>query len=669
MVAAVTTVFLLAYADSRREQARALDDFIAEQSALARFSADAMSARLDGVVRDLESTAALEDATHAAIALHRLVENDSPYVVAALRSMAGGAWLEASASGHTTIASSSTMATARELLARDPDMNDVQVSAPLAGEAAEGRLRLVALRHEERIVVLLVDLERLLRGRNDATKATDPPHRIIVLDDSRRSLTLGHDDQHASGVATLLAQLADARTGATLLTRETAASLGLPPRLAVAAFAPVPVRRGHAWSMVLIASARRVRDRARMSVYRLAAATGVASLLVALFGVSITRQQRREQALADALHLAEATSALRERSEKMIEAIPIGVLALDRTRQVTSTNPYLQERGVRTGPTLAHALPHATADELGQLDALLVDARERRAATERTGISLHLAHGERRDIDAYAIPLGRPLADVECFLVLHDRTAVRALERNLVRAEKLATIGTLAAGVAHEVGTPLGIISGRAEQLLERVPTGDPCDPTRKSVMSILTQVDKVSTTIRQLLDFARIRPIDAELVTPVQALRNAAALLDHRFRHAKVALHVDVAVGVPAVAADPGQLEQVLVNLLMNACDACTEGGRVWVRANESGARVAIEICDDGAGIPAEALSLVLDPFFTTKKRGQGTGLGLTIAADIVKNHGGVLEIESVVGEGTTMRVLLPRAIKEPAVPSSNAT
>jgi signal transduction histidine kinase len=113
----------------------------------------------------------------------------------------------------------------------------------------------------------------------------------------------------------------------------------------------------------------------------------------------------------------------------------------------------------------------------------------------------------------------------------------------------------------------------------------------------------------------------------------------------------------VASVAADPGQLEQVLVNLLVNACDACAAGGQVVARASEQSDEVAFEVIDDGAGIPAEHLSSVLDPFFTTKKRGQGTGLGLTIAADIIKNHGGRLEIDSTVGRGTTVRFLLPKA------------
>ncbi|HEX6838604.1 MAG TPA: ATP-binding protein, partial [Polyangia bacterium] len=257
----------------------------------------------------------------------------------------------------------------------------------------------------------------------------------------------------------------------------------------------------------------------------------------------------------------------------------------------------------------------------------------------------------------FAIPLARPLADVDCFVVIHDRTDLRRLERSLMRAEKLATIGTLSAGIAHEVGTPLGIISGRAEQLLTRVPDGEAGEAMKKGLSSILGQVDKVSTTIRQLLDFARTRPVTVEAVSAASAVGAAASLLEHRFRQAKVAVSTDAPPSLPPLAADPGQLEQVLVNLLMNACDACAAGGHVTARALAGDDGVVLEVADDGSGIAAEHLPSVLDPFFTTKKRGQGTGLGLTIAADIVKNHGGSLAIDSAPGRGTTVRVVWPAA------------
>jgi signal transduction histidine kinase len=487
------------------------------------------------------------------------------------------------------------------------------------------------------------------------------PMGWIVMDEARRWTLHGprelswHDDHgHTRNLQELLADMGRGGSGARFLDRPSADALGLGPRSAVAGYAPVPGRR---WSVAVVTSARRMRDRGRLAGWRLGAATAMAGLLVALFGVVIARQQRRGEELASALRLAAETAALRERSEKIVEAIPLGVLALDKLGRVTSVNAFLAQRGVTTGASLGAALTEA--DERAPLEALIATAMSTRTTTERRDLRVTFAGlgSERRDVDAYAVPLARPLPDVDCFLLLHDRTDVRRLERNLARAEKLATIGTLAAGVAHEVGTPLGIISGRAEQLLSRVPDGDAGEHTRKGLTSILAQVDKVSTTIRQLLDFARVRPVEASALTPQQLLASAAALLEHRFRQQRVALAVEAPPSLPAIAADPGQLEQVLVNLLINACDACAGGGHVTARATHRDDSVEVAVVDDGCGIAPEHLPSVIDPFFTTKKRGQGTGLGLTIAADIIKNHGGTLEIDSAVGKGTTVRVRLPVA------------
>ncbi len=676
MLGAVVAVFLLAYFDLLREQARAFDDFAAEQATLARAFAATLGARLDAVLHDLDSASAFARLSReqAEPALARLVGAGELYREVDVLDGAGAPLLEVSAPGAARLARSETLRAARAQAFADlKGAAPIVISGPLrrsGAERNEERLRLFVARRGDRTVALLVNTARFFDGLQ--VEGGRVPTRFIVIDDAQRWLELGDttggamkwrtDERIASpDVVRLVERMRLGDQGALLLDRPAAASLGLERRSAIAGFAPVEIRGARPWSVAVVVSAMRVRDRARLAAWRLGAATGLAAVIVALFGVLVGRQQRRAQSLSEALKIAEATSALRERAEKIVETIPIGVLAIADhagTLRVTAANPYLVERGARAGNRLAPALG-ATGDESEALELLVVEARTTRRPAQRLGLKLHLGGGEARDVDAYAVPLGRPLADADCFLVLHDRTEVRLLEHNLQRAEKLATIGTLAAGVAHEVGTPLGIISGRAEQLLARIPEGD--EAMRKHVSSILAQVDKVSTTIRQLLDFARVRPIETAAVTPAQALSSAAALLDHRFRHAKVELKVEAPLTVPAVAADAGQLEQVIVNLLINACDACGEGGHVTARAVERGQngarRVALEIADDGSGIAAEHLPHVLDPFFTTKKRGQGTGLGLTIAADIVKNHGGAIEIDSAVGRGTTVRVLLPTA------------
>ncbi|HEX9100930.1 MAG TPA: ATP-binding protein, partial [Polyangia bacterium] len=622
-----------------------------------------LSARVSAVLRDVDTIATLDDVSTPALA--RLVAPGGSYQEIDLLDRDGRVVRAVHGGDAAAGDDAGLMGALARLFAAAPLDGRAVVSAPLrrAGDGGE-RLRFFLRRDARGAVALLVDTERFFDGiRQAAFESSVAPMRWIVMDDARRWVVLGVDERQAGwlqGHATrevdaLLGAMEKGEHGTLFLPRASADALGLGKRSAVAGFAAVPLRTG-AWSVAVAASAKRVRDRARLAAWRLAAATGLTALIVGLFGVAFTRQQKRAQALGDALRLAEATAALRERSEKLVESVPLGVLAVDGGGAVTAVNPFLADRGARTGASLTDALPGASSDERAPIDALVAEARATRRAQTRQGLSLTLA-GKPCEADAFAIPLARPLPDVDCFLVLHDRTHLRRLERSLQRAEKLATIGTLSAGIAHEVGTPLGIISGRAVQLLTRVPDGDAGEAMRKGLTSILGQVDKVSTTIRQLLDFARTRPVTVEAVSAASAVGAAASLLEHRFRQAKVAVSTDAPPSLPPLAADPGQLEQVLVNLLLNACDACAAGGHVSARARPADDGVLLEVADDGSGIAAEHLPSVLDPFFTTKKRGQGTGLGLTIAADIVKNHGGSLAIDSAPGKGTTVRVVWPAA------------
>ena len=672
MLAAVVVVFTLAYLDLRREQARALDDFTAEQTTLATGFAAALEARIAGVRHDLRAAAEAGSGDLEAI-LRSLVHDGRLYREADVFDASGKLVLELPVRPDRRMEDSHALRDARSAAVKEVENGQLAITGPLRrlpDDPSPEHLRIFALRAGGRTLAVLVDTDRFFEGLSlTPHEGGRPLMRCLVVDDEHRFIELGpgptgsdeswqiDDERLPADVVRLFERMSASVSGALPLSREAAESLGLDRRMAVAGFAPVHVDDHRTWAIAVVASAKRVRDRARVGAWRLAAATGLTSLLVGLFGVIVSRQQRRSLQLAEQLRLASTTAALRERSEKIVEAIPVGVITLDERLKVTAVNPYLGERSVMTGGTLAAALPEASPEALRALEALLERARSARRPTERMGLRLRLATEEVREVDVYAIPLEHPLPDTDCFLVINDRTEMRVLERNLVRAEKLATIGTLAAGIAHEVGTPLGIISGRAEQLLQRVPEGQAGDPMGKGLSSIIGQVDKVSTTIRQLLDFARVRPIEAVSVTPVHLLETASALLEHRFRQAKVALAVEAKATLPAVSADPGQLEQVFVNLLLNASDACAPGGHVKVAATLRGDRVCVEVTDDGCGISPEHVSAVLDPFFTTKKRGQGTGLGLTIAADIVKNHGGALEIDTAVGRGTTIRVYLPIA------------
>jgi signal transduction histidine kinase len=230
------------------------------------------------------------------------------------------------------------------------------------------------------------------------------------------------------------------------------------------------------------------------------------------------------------------------------------------------------------------------------------------------------------------------------------------LEHQLRRAATLAVAGRLATALAHEVGTPLNIVSGRAEGMLKTLP---PEDPGRHDLEIIIAQIDRISRIINSLLDTVRphrplLRPTAvADVLSPL------LPLLRHAARQRDVALEAETASPLPAIQADASQLQQVLINLVVNALEATPAGGRVTVRAasleRAGAAGVAIAVADTGSGIAPEQVPRLFEPFFTTKPRGQGTGLGLAICLEIVRAHGGDITVETAVGDGTTMTAWIP--------------
>lgn len=230
-------------------------------------------------------------------------------------------------------------------------------------------------------------------------------------------------------------------------------------------------------------------------------------------------------------------------------------------------------------------------------------------------------------------------------------------DERLVRADKLATMGALATGIAHEVSTPLGVIVGRAEQLLPRV-TGD--DRAKRAVEAIAQQADRIGGIVRGFLALARGDSPRTETIDPRALAEVALELVEHRFAKARVQLDREVPEHLPQVACEPRLIEQVLVNLLLNACDACDAGGHVELCLIAESERVAFVVTDDGVGISADASARIMEPFFTTKPAGQGSGLGLAIANELVKHHRGNLTVAARQGQrGTRACVELPAVLE----------
>jgi two-component system NtrC family sensor kinase len=242
----------------------------------------------------------------------------------------------------------------------------------------------------------------------------------------------------------------------------------------------------------------------------------------------------------------------------------------------------------------------------------------------------------------------------------------------LRHADRLTTVGKLASGIAHELGTPLNIVGGRGAMIAAGEATGD---EVVDNARIIVEQTERMTQIIRQLLDFARPRRVE-KARTDLQAMASdTAALLRPLADKRGVRIVVADSRGSGQAVADSGQIQQVIMNLLVNAIQATDRGGTVTVGLREETVRppsapdgtapqptVCLEVTDTGQGMDLETRARIFDPFFTTKDVGEGTGLGLSIAYGIVRDHGGWIDVHSQPGRGTTMALHLPQGAAEPA-------
>lgn len=237
------------------------------------------------------------------------------------------------------------------------------------------------------------------------------------------------------------------------------------------------------------------------------------------------------------------------------------------------------------------------------------------------------------------------------------------------RAEKLAAVGRLAAGVVHEINNPLATIAACSEALETRIEEGafegyDAVDDLSEYLGLIKSEAFRCKAITTGLLDFSRLRSGDREQVDPGEIVRAAARLISHQKRGNEIVQIVDIEEELPHVSADGGQIQQAVIALATNAIDAMPDGGTLSFRVFTKGSRVVIEVEDTGAGIPQEDMPKIFEPFFTTKDVGKGTGLGLSVCYGIISEHGGRLSVRSNVGRGTTFSIFLPSI---PGTPEPN--
>jgi len=234
-------------------------------------------------------------------------------------------------------------------------------------------------------------------------------------------------------------------------------------------------------------------------------------------------------------------------------------------------------------------------------------------------------------------------------------------QAQLIHSEKLASLGVLAGGVAHEINNPLMVILGRTELMLM---DQDLTDDAKKNLETICHETERIARIVQNLLTFSRkSRQEKIETVDVNDVLERTLMLSEHQLTVGNVHVHKEIDPNLPTIMANSGQLQQVFMNLIINAHHAMNDGGDLTVRTGTvPDDRVFVEISDTGCGIAPEDINRIFDPFFTTKEEGKGTGLGLAVSRNIIDNHGGEIGVQSRLGLGTTFRLILPKVpVTEP--------
>ncbi len=362
---------------------------------------------------------------------------------------------------------------------------------------------------------------------------------------------------------------------------------------------------------------------------------------------------------------------LKEFHENIVESINIGIFAVDLDDRVESWNAQMETMyGIR--PSAALRQPIAAlfpADFAARLTAV----RDELGTHTLYKFRVILPTGEARTANIAIAPLvTRDFVKVGRIILIDDITDRIQLETQLTQAEKLSSIGLLAAGVAHEVNTPLAVISSYTQMLSKNLR-----DDTRLAPVleKITQQTFRASEIVNGLLNFSRTSGSEFTPIDLNQLLRDTATLLEHQFKTAQVALVTDFDPSLPRIHGNQGKLQQVVLNLMLNAKDAMFGVPDATLRIatghdlTVGSGKVFATIQDTGAGIEREHLNRIYDPFFTTKVKPQqgqhkGTGLGLAVTYGIIQEHAGKIQVESEVGVGTTFRLEFPAAGLRPAPP-----
>ena len=353
-------------------------------------------------------------------------------------------------------------------------------------------------------------------------------------------------------------------------------------------------------------------------------------------------------------------------TEAIIDTLPVSLYAIDRDHRIVAwnRNRELGELGVPRGQVLGKSIYDVLTKQKremleGEFSTVFATGDIQRIEQETVTKSGDTNHWLISKI---------PMRAAESNQVSHvitvgeNITARVKSERAVARAEKLAAVGRLAAGVVHEINNPLATIAACAESLETRIAEGAYGESTdvedlKEYLGLIRDEAFRCKQITNGLLNFSRLRAGNRVPINLADTIKMTARLVTHQHRGDNIQIEIETVNDLPSVLGDEGQLQQAVIALATNAIDAMPEGGTLTLRAHRSGPRVIVEIQDTGIGIPQENLTKIFDPFFTTKDVGRGTGLGLAVCYGIVSEHGGRLDVRSAVGVGTTFTISLPKA------------
>jgi PAS domain S-box-containing protein len=388
------------------------------------------------------------------------------------------------------------------------------------------------------------------------------------------------------------------------------------------------------------------------------------SLLAAVAGQIATALENAR--LYRQLHVkALELDRMRAFNENILESLDDGLLVLDLNDRVVRWNPAMEalssvSKGDATGRRLDELFetPFVEALRAARRDAPLG------ATLSRLQLGRRLEEGSPLIVNAAVVPLRASteigITTVGTIVIIEDVTRRVQLEEQLQISEKMASIGLLAAGVAHEVNTPLTGISSFTQMLLEGA---DPEDPKTKVLEKIERQTFRAAKIVNGLLNLSRpgtASSIDVTAVDVNTIIADVLSLLEHQFQLQRVAVRRELSGQPVAVTGAEQKLQQVFLNLFLNAKDAMPKGGWLSVATRVQHGQAVVEVSDTGSGIPSEHLARIYDPFFTTKAIGQGTGLGLSITYGIVREYDGTIDCESSIGQGTRFTLRFPLAPAE---------